>query len=64
MSLVRKKEGIRLGEPAVLRRQLERKFGALGPEVDKRLQQADVDLLLVWSDRILTATKLDDVFEV
>ncbi len=58
-----KKEGIREGELAVLRRQLERKFGELPLEAVERLERADVDLLLVWSDRILTAAKLDDVFE-
>ncbi len=55
--------GIRKGELAVLRRLFERKFGELSPEAVKRLERADVDLLLEWSDRVLTATRLDDVFE-
>ncbi len=55
--------GIRKGELAVLRRLLERRFGELPSEAAERLERADVDLLLVWSDRILTAAKLDDVFE-
>ncbi len=55
--------GIRKGELAMLRRLLERKFGKLTPETAERLERADVDLLLVWSDRVLTAAKLDDVFE-
>ncbi len=58
------KIGIRKGELAVLRRQLERRFGELPPEAVERLERADVDLLLVWSDRVLTATKLDEVFEL
>ena len=33
-------------------------------ELVERLERADVDLLLVWSDRVLTATKLDEVFEL
>ena len=57
------KIGIRKGELAVLRRQMERRFGELSPEVVQRLERADVDLLLEWSDHILTATKLEDVFE-
>ena len=58
-----KKEGIRIGELAVLRRLLERKFGELPAAAVGRLERADVDLLLVWSDRVLTAEKLDDIFE-
>jgi hypothetical protein len=57
------KIGIRKGELAVLRRLLERRFGELPAETIKRLERADVDLLLVWSDRVLTAAKLDEVFE-
>ena len=55
--------GIQKGELAVLRRLLERKFGALPPEAVGRLERADVDLLLEWSDRVLTAARLDDVFK-
>ncbi len=55
--------GIRKGELAVLRRLLERKFGKLPADAVDRLERADVDLLLVWSERVLTAEKLDDVFE-
>ena len=55
--------GIRKGELAVLSRQLERRFGELPLEAVERLERADVDLLLVWSDRVLTAAKLDDTFE-
>ncbi len=58
-----RKLGIREGELAVLRRLLERKFGELPLEAVERLERADVDLLLVWSDRVLTAAKLDDIFE-
>ncbi len=56
--------GIRKGELAVLCRLLERKFGELPPEAIKRLERADVDLLLEWSDRVLTAEKLSDVVDV
>ncbi len=56
--------GIRKGELAVLRRLLERRFGELPSEAVERLERADVDLLLEWSDRVLTAAKLEDVFEV
>ncbi len=55
--------GIRKGELAVLRRMLERKFGKLSSEATERLERADVDLLLEWSDRVLTAEKLSDVVD-
>jgi hypothetical protein len=53
--------GIRKGELAVLIRQLTSKFGPLPAEVVDRLERADVDLLLAWSDRVLTARTLDEV---
>ncbi len=56
-------EGEKKGEIAVLRRLLERRFGALPADAIERLENADVDLLLEWSDRVLTATRLDEVFE-
>ncbi len=55
--------GIQKGELAVLRRQLERKFGEHPSEAIERLERADVDLLLEWSDRVLTAKKLSDVVD-
>ena len=54
--------GIRKGQLAMLRRQLEHRFGQLPREAIECLERADVDLLLEWSDRVLTAAKLDDIF--
>lgn len=54
--------GIRKGELAVLLRLLTSKFGRLPDEVVDRLERADVDQLLTWSDRVLTASTLDEVF--
>lgn len=54
--------GLRKGELAVLHRLLEHKFGPLPAEVMERLERADVDLLLVWSERVLTAETLEAVF--
>jgi len=42
-------------------RMLQRKFGELSPEVLHRVESADPNTLLEWSDRIITADKLDDV---
>ncbi len=55
--------GIRKGELAMLRRQLERRFGELPPKAVELLERADVHLLLEWGDRVLTAANLDEVFE-
>ena len=54
--------GIRKGELTLLRRQLEYKFGALPEVTVDRLERADVDQLLEWGKRILTASSLDELF--
>jgi len=56
-------QGKQQGEAAVLLRQLERKFGvdALAP-YRPRVERADPDTLLAWSERILTAATIDEVF--
>jgi len=45
----------------ILLRQLHRKFGELSPDVLHRVESADPNTLLEWSDRIITADKIDDV---
>jgi hypothetical protein len=57
-----RKEGIEEGYQAVLRKQLQQRFGALPPEVMSRLEEADADTLDEWAGRVLSATSLDDVF--
>ena len=54
-------QGRQQGVSAVLLRQLHRKFGELPEAVLLRIEQADPDTLLEWSDRIITADKIDDV---
>ncbi|MFB6260954.1 MAG: DUF4351 domain-containing protein, partial [Thiohalorhabdaceae bacterium] len=58
-----KKEGRQEGEATVLLRMIERKFG---PEAAaayrERIQKADTETLLAWSDRILTAEAVEDLF--
>ncbi|MDZ7659452.1 hypothetical protein [Fodinibius sp.] len=55
-------QGKQQGEAAVLLRLLERKFGAaaLAPH-RARVERADADTLLVWSERILTASSIEEV---
>ena len=50
------------GERAVLARLLERRFGALPPEVAEHLRQAPETVLQTWVDNVLDAKTLDEVF--
>lgn len=56
-------EGRQEGEARLVLRQLRLKFGPLEPATEDRVRSADADLLLKWSERILTAESLEDVFE-
>ena len=53
--------GIQKGALNLLIRQLEIKFGPIAPEVMTRLEQADDQQLLNWSERILTAKNISDI---
>jgi predicted transposase YdaD len=55
-------EGRREGEAEVLLRQLRLRFGALPEDVTARLNTADAETLLRWSERVLSASTLDAVF--
>jgi hypothetical protein len=55
-------QGRREGESTMLLRQLEGRFGAIDEHTRSRLAAADADRLLEWGDRILTASRLKDVF--
>jgi len=57
-----REEGMQRGEAAVLLHLIERRFG---PEAAarsrERVEAADADTLLVWSERVLTAESVEDV---
>ena len=55
-------QGMQQGEAAILIRQMERKFGSLTADQRQRIEAADTDTLLAWSERILTANNADQVF--
>jgi predicted transposase/invertase (TIGR01784 family) len=55
-------EGRQQGRVAVLARQLQLKFGPLSESTRERLEQADDAHLDVWTERILSAQTLDEVF--
>jgi len=51
------------GEATLLHRQLTRRFGPLPQWVDARLRRASIEELETWGDRVLDATKLEEMFE-
>ena len=55
-------QGKRQGEAELLLRQLERKFGPASATLRQRIQEADAETLLHWSERILTADTPEAVF--
>jgi hypothetical protein len=57
------KKGIRQGEAQMLLRQLSLRFGDLPQNAREQVESADADTLLRWSERILTASTLDEVFQ-
>ncbi|NEX21741.1 DUF4351 domain-containing protein [Thiorhodococcus mannitoliphagus] len=54
------RQGMQQGEARVLARQLRLKFGELPDAAQIRIAQADESTLLEWSERVLTATSLDE----
>ena len=61
-SRIGRQEGRQEGEATVLLRLIELKFGRRDAAVRKRVETADADTLLRWSERILTAARLDELF--
>lgn len=54
-------QGVQQGEARVLLRQLSARFGVLSSETRQKIETADADTLLQWSERILSAQTLDEV---
>ena len=55
--------GMEQGEARILLRLLRLKFGNLPVEVEQRIEHADEGALLRWSERVLTAARLEDVLD-
>ena len=55
-------QGMQQGEAVMLLRQIEAKFGKPSADVKSRITQASSQTLLQWSDRILTADKIENVW--
>jgi flagellar biosynthesis/type III secretory pathway protein FliH len=58
-----RQQGRQEGEARLLLGQLERKFGPLPEAVRERVSGADSERLLRWGEDLLTAERLDGVFE-
>lgn len=56
-------KGVVLGERQMLLSQLEQRFGTVPASYQKRLKQADSDMLLEWGRRLLSAPSLKEVFK-
>ncbi len=56
-------QGVRQGEAAVLARLLARRFGPLSSALRTRLNQASLEQLECWADRILDAECIEGVFD-
>ncbi|MBK8637509.1 MAG: transposase [Chromatiaceae bacterium] len=55
------KEGLQRGEARILTAQLRLRFGDLPADIHQRIEVADADTLLRWSERVLTAATLDEI---
>ncbi len=56
------RQGMQQGEAAILKRQLKHRFGNLSPVYENKINLADSETLLYWSERILAAKTPEDVF--
>jgi hypothetical protein len=57
------RKGRQEGGAELLLRLLERKFGPLDVSIRQRIAQADTDRLFAWGERVLTAERLEDVWD-
>jgi len=55
-------KGMQKGARQLLLRQLEKKFKVIPSDIKQRLEEADGEQILEWSERILTAADLGDIF--
>ncbi len=58
-----RQEGIQRGEARILSAQLRLRFGDLPAALRQRIETADADTLLRWSERVLTATTPGEVLD-
>ena len=58
-----RQQGLQQGEAQMLLRLLERKFGEVPEAVRQRIEAADTETLLEWSERVLTVQRLDEIVD-
>jgi len=58
-----REEGRRQEAISMLTRFLSKRFGPLDEVTQERLQKAEVEQLEAWSDRVLDAESIDEVFQ-
>ena len=58
-----RQEGRQEGEAVLFLRLVEKKFGVVSEDFRAKIESARSEQLLEWTDRILTARRLDQVFE-
>jgi hypothetical protein len=56
-------EGIQTGQKQVVTRLLERRFGTIPGIYRDQIAAADSETLLKWSERVLSADRLEQVFD-
>ena len=56
-----KEEGKQEGESVMLLRLLQLKFGDVPTASRQKIERADAETLLQWSERVLTATRIEQV---
>ncbi|MEO5355612.1 MAG: DUF4351 domain-containing protein, partial [Magnetococcus sp. XQGC-1] len=57
-----RQEGRQEGEAAILLKQMRRKFGQVPGEITEKVTSAKLEFIEIWSENILFANSLDDVF--
>ncbi|MDM8537619.1 DUF4351 domain-containing protein [Desulfobacterales bacterium HSG17] len=55
-------EGKREGEISLFKRLLTRRFGSFPAWTSERLKKADIKDIEIWTDRILDAKSVEDIF--
>lgn len=55
-------QGMQQGEAVLLLHLMKKKFGILSKDMEIRIEQADSKQLLAWSENVLTANTVDEVF--
>jgi len=56
-------EGMQKGESSLLLRQMHLKFGVLNSDITAIIESANENQLLLWSERILSATSIEEILK-